>query len=159
VVDILGVLISRARDLGLVEGFSVGKEKTHITHLQFVVDTLLFSSNDKDKFLNLITILKIFQICSGLKVNLGKSDLVGVNLGQEEGTELANLVGCRHEELPIKYLGLPLGGNPKTTSFWNPWWIKFIKELIIGSLIFSLKAEDQCLYSQSRIEDTDHSAV
>lgn len=50
VVDILGSLIAKTRDRGLVEGFLVGKEKVQISHLQFVDDTILFSSEDEVNF-------------------------------------------------------------------------------------------------------------
>jgi len=28
-------------------------------------------------------------------------------------------VGCEIEKWPLKYLGMPLGGNPNSTEFWN----------------------------------------
>ncbi|KAL5575095.1 hypothetical protein UlMin_016794 [Ulmus minor] len=51
------------------------------------------------------TILKFFSMCSGLKINMNKSSLAGIGLTEEE---------------PMKYLGLPLGGNPNSAEFWNP---------------------------------------
>ncbi|KAL5557179.1 hypothetical protein UlMin_039415 [Ulmus minor] len=30
------------------------------------------------------------------------------------------VVGCEKSSWPMKYLGLPLGGNPNSTEFWNP---------------------------------------
>lgn len=79
VVDALGSLISKARNLDLVEGVFVGRDRVHFSHIQFVNDTLLFSSYDKDNFQNLLIILKIFQIVYGLKVNLNKTELASIN--------------------------------------------------------------------------------
>lgn len=30
------------------------------------------------------------------------------------------MLGCGVGSWPLTYLGLPLGGNPKAASFWNP---------------------------------------
>ncbi|KAL5543164.1 hypothetical protein UlMin_010874 [Ulmus minor] len=38
----------------------------------------------------------------------------------EEVLILAAVVGCEKGSWPMKYLGLPLGGNPNSTEFWNP---------------------------------------
>ncbi|RVW91546.1 hypothetical protein CK203_046140 [Vitis vinifera] len=39
-------------------------------------------------------------------------------VGTEQG--LAELLDCKASGWPILYLGLPLGGNPKSGSFWDP---------------------------------------
>lgn len=33
---------------------------------------------------------------------------------------LVSIVGCESGDWPLKYLGLPLGGNPKAVEFWAP---------------------------------------
>ncbi|RVW99765.1 hypothetical protein CK203_029144 [Vitis vinifera] len=35
-------------------------------------------------------------------------------------SRLAEMLDCKVSSWPILYLGLPLGGNPKTRGFWNP---------------------------------------
>jgi hypothetical protein len=63
-------------------------------------------------------ILLCFEAVSGLKVNLGKSELVAVGEVGSIGT-LAAYLGCRVANLPMKYLGLPLGAAYKAVSMWN----------------------------------------
>ena len=59
-----------------------------------------------------------FQATSGLKINLGKSELVPMgNVPDVEG--LAAVLGCKVAELPIIYLGLPLGSSFKDQTIWN----------------------------------------
>ncbi len=59
-----------------------------------------------------------FQAASGLKINLGKSELVPVgNVPDVEG--LAAVLGCKVADLPIIYLGLPLGSSFKDQTIWN----------------------------------------
>ena len=53
-----------------------------------------------------------FEVVSGLKINLGKSELVLV--GVVHNIELLlNVLGCKQGTLPMKYLGLPLGAKFK----------------------------------------------
>ncbi|RVW79116.1 Transposon TX1 uncharacterized 149 kDa protein [Vitis vinifera] len=56
----------------------------------------------------------------GLKVNLDKSNIYGINLEQNHLSRLAELLDCKASGWPMPYLGLPLGGNPKACGFWDP---------------------------------------
>ena len=59
-----------------------------------------------------------FEVVSGLKVNLGKSELVAV--GVVHNIELlVAVLGCKQGYLPMKYLGLPLGAKFKDKTIWN----------------------------------------
>jgi hypothetical protein len=56
----------------------------------------------------LTALLVCFEAVVGLKVNLSKSVLVPVgSLGDVD--QFASLLGCGTGDLPLKYLGLPLG--------------------------------------------------
>ena len=69
---------------------------------------------------NLKIILLVFGQVFGLKINLEKSIISGINTRQELLSSLALVLDCRVSEWPLSYLGLPLGGNPKTIGFWDP---------------------------------------
>ncbi|RVW28029.1 hypothetical protein CK203_111273 [Vitis vinifera] len=58
-----------------------------------------------------------FRHIFGLKVNLDKSNIYGINLNQNHLSRLAELLDCKASGWPILYLGLPLGGNPKACGF------------------------------------------
>ena len=60
-----------------------------------------------------------FKEVLGLRINLGKSELVPVGVVHNLDV-LVGLLGCRHSSLPLKYLGLPLGAKFKELSIWNP---------------------------------------
>ena len=56
---------------------------------------------------------------TGLKVNVGKSEIVPV--GEVNNlVELASILQCREKSLPMKYLEMLLGTSFKTASIWNP---------------------------------------
>ena len=62
--------------------------------------------------LAIILALLCFQAFTGLKVNVGKSEIVSVG---EVGNidDLGSILSCRVGSLPMKYLGMPLGaGHP-----------------------------------------------
>ena len=59
-----------------------------------------------------------FQVFTGLKVNVGKREIVLI--GEVRNIQfLANILQCRVGSLPMIYLGMPLGTLYKTTSIWN----------------------------------------
>lgn len=41
-VDVLGKLIDKAKEVGLIEGFAVGRNRVSVSHLQFANDLYFF---------------------------------------------------------------------------------------------------------------------
>lgn len=121
VADILGRLMDKTVRIGEVNGFKVGREEeVVVSHLRFADDTLFLLEPDTSDIKKVNAILKFFSMCSGLKINMNKNSLAGIILEDEEVRVLAIEVGCEKGSWPMKYLGLPLGGNPNSTEFWNP---------------------------------------
>ena len=89
-----------------------------IFHLLFADDTILFCDVSREQLLSIRLALSCFQAFTGLKVNVGKSEIVPV--GEVNNlVALASILQCRVGSLPMKYLGMPLGTSFKTTSIWN----------------------------------------
>ena len=78
-MDGLSCFISRGVASGLIKGVKVGLEGTVLSHLQFAHDTILFLENDNNSFSNALSLLQIFKISFGLKINLSKSSLAATN--------------------------------------------------------------------------------
>ena len=91
----------------------------HISHLLFANDTILFCDASRDQLLYIRMVLIFFEAITGLKVNVGKSEIVLVgevgNLGA-----LACVLCCKVKRLPVSYLGMPLRAHFKDASIWNP---------------------------------------
>ena len=64
-------------------------------------------------------VLTWFEAVFGLKINLGKSELVPVGVVHDIDL-LLNVLRCKQGTLPMKYLGLPLGAKFKNKTIWNP---------------------------------------
>ncbi|RVW63564.1 Transposon TX1 uncharacterized 149 kDa protein [Vitis vinifera] len=101
-------------------GLQVGRNRCRVTHLQFADDTILFANPREEELQTLKSLLLVFGQISGLKVNLDKSNIFGINLDQNHLSRLALLLDCKASDWPILYLGLPLGGNPIACGFWDP---------------------------------------
>ncbi|GAU35285.1 hypothetical protein TSUD_274870 [Trifolium subterraneum] len=100
--------------------FSCKDVPISVSHLQFVDDTLLLGTKSWANGRALRAVLVLFVAMSGLKVNFNKSMLVGVNIPESWLGEAASALGCRVGNIPFLYLGLPIGGDPRCLSFWEP---------------------------------------
>ena len=99
-----------------------------ISHLLFADDTILFCDASREQLLSIRLALSCFQAFTGLKVNVGKSEIVPV--GEVNNlVALARILQCRVGSLPTKYLGTPLGTSFKAASIWNPILEKMEKKL------------------------------
>lgn len=117
-MDIMSRLVSLGVAKGQVEGLKVRKELIWLSHLQFANDTI-FSIWSRKVLVNLNGILSFFETISILKINRGKISIIGLNRDPVKLNSWASLVGCAVNNLPCSYLGLPLGGNLKYSSFWS----------------------------------------
>ena len=122
VMEALSRMLDKAVLEGRLSGFGVGSlegRSMEVSHLLFADDTLIFCKADLDQILILRMILIWFEAVSGLKINLGKSELVPVGVVSNFDLFLA-VLGCKQGSLPMKYLGLPLGAKFKDKTIWNP---------------------------------------
>ncbi|RVW36770.1 Transposon TX1 uncharacterized 149 kDa protein [Vitis vinifera] len=120
VANVLSRMLLKTEERNFLEGFRVGRNRCRVSHLQFADDTILFASPREEEVQTLKSLLLVFGQISGLKVNLDKSNLFGINLDQNHLSRLALLLDCKASDWPILYLGLPLGGNPTACGFWDP---------------------------------------
>jgi hypothetical protein len=100
--------------------FKVGRGQLPISILQYADDTLCIGEASIGNLWTLKAMLRGFEMASGLKVNFFKSCLVGVNLTDEFLGMASNFLNCRIGRTPFKYLGLMVGGNPRSISTWEP---------------------------------------
>ena len=75
VVDMLAILIARAKEAGLVEGVIPHLIQDGLSILQYADDTVIFMSHDVEKAVNMKLVLTTFEQLSGLKINFHKSEI------------------------------------------------------------------------------------
>ena len=95
VPDVLSKMLLRAEERNLFEGFRVGRNRTRVTHLQFADDTIFFSNAREEDLQTLKSLLLVFGHIFGLKVNLNKSNIYGINLDQNHLFRLVKLLDCK----------------------------------------------------------------
>jgi len=120
VVEGLSGLIRSAEERGLYQGFQVGALGIVVSHLQYADDTLFIGEASMASLWAIKTILRCFELASGLKVNFFKSYVMGVNVGGDFLGLEERFLYCRVGSVPFTYLGLPVGANPRLEKTWQP---------------------------------------
>ncbi|WJX96105.1 hypothetical protein P8452_77351 [Trifolium repens] len=121
--------MKRAVNLNLFKGFNIDNHGPCISHLQYADDTLCIGDASIDNLWTLKAILRGFELASGLKVNFWKSCLVGVNVSDTFMEVACSFLNSIKGSLPFKYLGLPVGANPRRISTWDPVVLSLRKKL------------------------------
>ncbi|GKU90798.1 hypothetical protein SLEP1_g4749 [Rubroshorea leprosula] len=116
----LNGLVSEAVKNGKLEGVEVGNKSFSISHLQYADDTILFGKATEENVWAMKGILRAFELFSGLKINFNKSQLVGLGMEDDWLNKMSWVMCCKKGALPIKYLGITVGGSCKRIAFWKP---------------------------------------
>ncbi|GKU89787.1 hypothetical protein SLEP1_g3881 [Rubroshorea leprosula] len=129
VVEGLNGLMQSANEKNMYRGVRIGNGNLLVSHLQFANDTLFFGEASEENIQAIKSIMRTFELVSGLKINFGKSQIMGV--GTEEGWKerMAYRLCCKEGDLPFKYLGTPVGGNHRRIAMWQPLVNSFKKKL------------------------------
>ncbi|RVW17271.1 Transposon TX1 uncharacterized 149 kDa protein [Vitis vinifera] len=102
-MEVFSSMMRRAISGGYLSGWKVSGgrgEGMHISHLLFADDTLVFCEESSDEMTYLSWLLMWFEACSGLRINLEKSEMIPVG-------RVLNIDGLALE-LGVKWEGYPL---------------------------------------------------
>ncbi|XP_021992889.1 uncharacterized protein LOC110889633 [Helianthus annuus] len=113
-------VMKKACNLGLYEGIRFINHGTVLSHFLYADDVIFVGNWSIDTLKNLRRLLRCFFLASGLRVNLNKSSVIGVNGSNERIQDMALLWGCRVGSFPFKHLGLPVGANMNLSKHWQP---------------------------------------
>nr|UBX54584.1 Line-1 retrotransposon [Lupinus angustifolius] len=112
-------LMRNARSAGLFEGYKIGSCGVEVCDLQFADDTILVCKPNVKNLWCIKSILKCFELISGLKVNSHKSSLFGISVSDSFLTGATNFLSCNLGSFPFLYLGIPVGANPRRLFTWQ----------------------------------------
>ena len=65
------------------------------------------------------TILRCFELVSGLRVNFHKTRIGAVGFQAQQLQVYADMLNCAQMSIPFKYFGVLVGGNPRKKEFWK----------------------------------------
>ncbi|RVX08141.1 hypothetical protein CK203_014762 [Vitis vinifera] len=107
-----------------------GGEGVQLTHLLYTDDTLIFCDASEDQLAHLSWVLMWFEVISGLKINLDKSEIIPMKRVEDQEV-LALELGCKVGKLLSVYLGLPLGAPHELVAVWDGVEEKFGRRLTL----------------------------
>ncbi|XP_042969367.1 uncharacterized protein LOC122302255 [Carya illinoinensis] len=113
VMEAPGRMVKASVGGGFLSRFSMGNGTNGpslLSHLLFANDTLLFCDADLGQIQSLQVLLLCFEAVSGLKVNLGKSEMVVVGVVPNINS-LAHFLDCKVSSLSHEIFGTPFGGD------------------------------------------------
>ena len=113
-------LMRQAISEKLFSEFLVGKDSVPVSILQYVDDTVFFGEPTMQNVKVIKTILRRFELVSGLKINFAKSYFGAVGKSDQWSREGAEFLNCRIFSLPLTYLDIPIGANPRRDELWDP---------------------------------------
>ncbi|KAL4383180.1 hypothetical protein GQ457_15G018340 [Hibiscus cannabinus] len=124
-------MISKAVEMNLFSGFKIGNEtnESMVSHLQFADDLMIFCDASLTQIENVKRVLRVFELASGLQLNLRKCRIFGINVPDNELIGWASSIGCLVGKFPTEYLGLPLGPKRNSVALWDPILEKFHSRL------------------------------
>ena len=108
VVDALTRMLAKVANQQLISGLYPDICPGGVICLQYADDTILFLDNNLEHARNLKTVLSWFEQVSGMRINYEKSELIPINLDEDELHPFFDCLGCSQGKFPIKYLGIPL---------------------------------------------------
>jgi len=119
VVDMLAILINRAKDEGQVTGVVPHLVDGGLSILQYADDTILFMDHDIEKATNMKMLLCAFEQLSGLKINFHKSEIFCFRQAKEMEQQYSQLFGCQSGKYLFRYLGIPMHFRKLSNADWR----------------------------------------
>ncbi|KAJ0919470.1 putative RNA-directed DNA polymerase [Helianthus annuus] len=129
VMEALSRMFTRAREAGVIKGILTPNNGPIMSHLLYADDTIVLGDWSKEEMSNVMRILRCFFLCSGLKINVYKSNLYGIGVSMEDTGSMANDFGSKPDSLPFKYLGFTVGANMNRINNWQPLYETFRNRL------------------------------
>ncbi|GKD33803.1 hypothetical protein Tco_1249312 [Tanacetum coccineum] len=104
---------------GLIRGIKIGSSNITLSHLFYADDVIITSDWNSGDLDNIIRVLYVFYLASGLKINIHKSNIFGIGIPNGDVVDMARRTGCASGNFPFTYLGLPIGSNMNLVSSWQ----------------------------------------
>ncbi|XP_045810964.1 uncharacterized protein LOC123905409 [Trifolium pratense] len=111
-------MMKKAVDVGRFRGFKVNVN-LHFQLLQFADDTIIMGEGSLENFWTIKSMLRGFELVSGLKINFVKSKLYGFNVDARLLEAEASFLACNTTTIPFKFLGISVGANPRRRETWK----------------------------------------
>nr|GEW42455.1 RNA-directed DNA polymerase, eukaryota [Tanacetum cinerariifolium] len=118
IMESLHISFSRATSAGVFNGIQIN-DSTVISHLFYADDAIFMGEWSDSNMANIVKILRCFFLVSGLKINIQKSQILGVGVHRNHVSKAALHIGCTVMQTPFRYLGVMVGDCMARKSAWS----------------------------------------
>ncbi|GKD38865.1 RNA-directed DNA polymerase, eukaryota, partial [Tanacetum coccineum] len=118
VMESLHLSFQRIVDAGLFKGI-VLDQSLCLSHMFYADDAIFIGQWNDGNISTLIHALNCFFHASGLRINLNKSKIMGVNVESAQVKQAATKLGCLVLNSPFYYLGSKVGGSMSRVQAWQ----------------------------------------
>nr|GEW06507.1 putative RNA-directed DNA polymerase, eukaryota, reverse transcriptase zinc-binding domain protein [Tanacetum cinerariifolium] len=147
IMESLNMSFIRAIDEGFFKGVHL-HGSTSISYLFYADDVMVIGEWSDDNLKGIINILQCFFLASGLKINIQKSQVLGVGVPSSIVMQTASSIGCGVLYRQFRYLGVMVGECMSRHNAWASTVDKLrsrlskwnVKTLFIGGRLTLLKA-------------------
>ncbi|KAG8051284.1 hypothetical protein GUJ93_ZPchr0009g2396 [Zizania palustris] len=157
--ELLQIMLNTASSQGIIKAPNCHMEND-FPIIQYADDTLIFVEATQRNIFCIKGLLNTYTNFTGLKINLAKSCLIPLNTEKVQAEILSKTFGCPLGELPLPYLGLPLGTRlPKFQEFGEllnrienrlaatSFWLTTAGKLqIVNSVLTALPTYSMCMF-------------
>nr|GFA02051.1 hypothetical protein [Tanacetum cinerariifolium] len=158
IIESLHLSFARVVEAGFFKGVKISDSVT-ISHLFYADDAVFVGEWSNSNLSSIMNVLNCFLLVSGFKINVHKSQLLGVVVSFDIVEVAAYSLGCSIMKTPFKYLGVPVGGNMSSIKAWDDiiWKIKSrlskwkVNTISIGGLLLDVAFQNLVSYCKKRV--------
>nr|GEW10433.1 RNA-directed DNA polymerase, eukaryota, reverse transcriptase zinc-binding domain protein [Tanacetum cinerariifolium] len=118
VMESLHISFQRVIDVGLFTGLKLNSMVT-LSHLFYADDAIFVGKWSERNIDTLVHVLDCFYRPSGLRINMCKSKILGINVDERKIQNAATKLGCLILKTPFSYLGTKIGANMARKEAWK----------------------------------------
>ncbi|KAJ0797800.1 putative RNA-directed DNA polymerase [Helianthus annuus] len=109
----------KASRVGAFRGIVLPNNGPTLTHLLYADDCVLLGEWSRSNIRNMALLLRVFNIVSGLQINMGKSCLMGIGVSSRQVDVMAKVLNCKKGSIPFFHLGVLVGARMSRVSNWK----------------------------------------
>nr|GFA33269.1 RNA-directed DNA polymerase, eukaryota [Tanacetum cinerariifolium] len=118
VMESLHVSFQRVVDADLFNGIKLDSS-LQISHLFYADDAIFMGQWSQCKINTIIRVLDVFYHAPGLRINMNKSNLMGISVDSNKVKHAAAKIGCLVLKTPFNYLGSRVGDLMSRIQSWH----------------------------------------
>ncbi|GKA99799.1 RNA-directed DNA polymerase, eukaryota, partial [Tanacetum coccineum] len=118
IMESLHISFQRVVDGGLFTGINLNS-MVSLSHLFYADDAIFIGQWSELNIDTLVQVLECFYRASGLRINMCKSKIMGINVEDGKIQNAASKLGCLVLKTPFTYLGTKVGENMSRKEAWK----------------------------------------